>query len=149
MMTASARQDLAVAAALLEQGRTLDALSRLLTAAALVALLLLAALAPLSAAIAWIILGLTIALGLGEIYFALRVGLDAAIFRALAAQDTGPDLPARDRSLQGQGWLPPSTGGRPVEERIAGARRLLTRQAALLGAQIAVLVIGAIVTAVR
>jgi hypothetical protein len=148
-MTASARQDLAVAASLLEQGRTLDALSRLLTAAALVTLPLLAAVAPLSAAIAWIVLGLTIAVGLGEIYVALRVGLDAAIFRALASQETGPDLPALDRSLQGQGLLPPHKSGRPVEERIAGARRLLTRQAALLVAQVAVLIVGAIVMAVR
>jgi hypothetical protein len=148
-MTASARQDLAVAASLLEQGRTIDALSRLLTAAALLALPLLAAFAPLSATIAWIILGLTIAAGLGQIYFAIRVGLDAAIFRALAAQETGPDLAALDRSLQGQGLLPPNKNGRPVEARIAGARNLLIRQAALLVAQIAVLIIGAVLMAVR
>ena len=148
-MTASARQDLAVAASLLEQGRILDALSRLLTAAALIALPLLAAFAPLSAAIAWIILGLTIATGLGQIYFAIRVGLDAAIFRALAAQETGPDLVALDRALQSQGLLPAQKGGRPVEARIAGARHLLTRQATLLVAQIAVLAIGTIFMTVR
>lgn len=143
------RHDLAVAAALLEQGRIIDGLSRLLTALALLALVLLAGFAARPSPLAWAILGLAILAGGAQVYLAIRVGFDAALFRWLASQAAGPDLSAFDTAMQDQGLLPPDKAGRPVGERIAGARRLFGRQAALLVVQIVVLFAGAVLAAVR
>jgi hypothetical protein len=134
-------------AALLEQGRALDRLSRLLTAAAVVLLLLLALFAdqtppdlsgPLAMALA-----LTALLGLAELYFAFRVGFDAALFRQLAADPTPTGLETLDASLAELGLRPATAGSRPLAERIRGARKLLRRQALCLALQLATLVVAA------
>jgi hypothetical protein len=145
----AARHDLAIAAAWLEQGRIIDGLSRLLTALALLALVLLAGFAARPSPLAWAILGVAILAGGAQIYFAIRVGFDAALFRWLSSQPAGPDLNAFDTTMQNQGLLPPDKAGRPLGDRIAGARRLFGRQTALLVVQIVVLFAGAVLAAVR
>jgi hypothetical protein len=149
-MTASGdpRHELAVAAALLEQGRIVDGLSRLLTAFALVALVLMALFSTQPVALAWLVPGLIALAGLGQAYFALRVGLDAALFRHLAA---GPSmgLASFDAAMQRQGLLPAAKAARPIDERIAGARRLFHRQILLLAVQIVSVLAGALLAALR
>ena len=119
MSESETRSTLAVTVALLERGADLNRLSALLTAAAL----LLPLFVPQP--VAFILLAAALA-GVGELYFATRVGLDAALFVRLEAT---PDLAALDRGLAALGLLPPGKGGRPLAPRIAGARRLLIRQA--------------------
>lgn len=143
------RHDLAVAAALLEQGHVIDGLSRLLTALALLTLALLIGFSARPSLLAWTVLGVAIVAGAAQVYFAVRVGFDAALFRWLAAQNHTANFDALDDAMQGQGLLPPAKAGRPLPERIAGARRLFGRQAALLIVQIAVLLAGALLAAVR
>lgn len=113
------RPTLAVTAALLERGADLNRLSALLTASTL----LLPLFVP--PPVAFILLAAALA-GVAELYFAARVGLDAALFRRL---EENPDLAALDQGLAALGLLPPGKGGRPLAPRIAGARRLLIRQA--------------------
>jgi hypothetical protein len=148
-MTASARQDLAVAASLLEQGRTINALSLIMTAFSFIALSLLSGFESRTPNLGWVVFVIVFAAGLGQTYFAIRVGLDAALFRGLAAQETGPDLAALDKALQGQGLLPQHKAGRPLAERIAGARRLFNYQSGLLLVQVAILIVGGAIGAVR
>jgi hypothetical protein len=147
-MTAPARELLAGAAALLDQGRGLDRLSRLLTATALAALVavgLLGVQQPLPAAM----LGLSVLAGVAQLYFALRVGFDAALFRDLAdAAVAGTlELAKLDAALTTMGLLPPDKAGRPLEQRVAGACRLFYRQAGSLLLQLVLFLLGAIVAA--
>jgi hypothetical protein len=139
------RTMLAAAAALLDQGRALDRLSRATTVAAVVLLLLVAVVPGSPTAWAFVVPALVMLLGVSEIYCAMRVGFDAALFRRLAAEvgEGAPDLAGLDAALVALGLLPRAKAGRPVPERIAGARRLLSRQAAMLGAQVLVVLAGA------
>ncbi|MDD2101582.1 hypothetical protein [Pseudomonas putida] len=77
-------------------------------------------------------------LGLWQKYWALRVAFDADLFRHLA--DRAEDLPQRtqdlDQALTALGLQPAERGGRPWSERIAGALKLLRRQALLVAAQL-------------
>jgi hypothetical protein len=134
-------------AALLEQGRALDGLSRLLTAGALILLLLLAffgdqmpfaPVAFLAAALA-----LTALLGLAELYFAFRAGFDAALFRQLAASPAPAGLEVLDASLAQLGLRPAAATSRPIEDRIRGAQGLLRRQALCLALQLATIIVAA------
>jgi len=131
-------------AAFLEQGRALDRLSRLLTAAAVTLLLLLALLAAQMRSETWNLmagtLGLVILLGLAELYFAFRVGFDAALFRELAAGSSLTGLDQLDASLTWLGLRPKAAGSRPLDDRIGGARKLLRRQALCLALQLATMV---------
>ena len=140
-------------AALLEQGRTLDGLSRLLTAGAVMLLLLLAFFgdqmpfersALLAAALA-----LAALLGLAQLYFAFRVGFDAALFRRLATDPTPTGLEALDAGLEELGLRPATAGARPIGDRIRGARRLLRRQALCLTLQLATIIVAAGVLALE
>ena len=80
-MSDPARHDLMIAASLLEQGSRIDALSRGLTLAAVAGLVLLGGQAPVWALVC---MGAVVGLGLFGLYLAIRVGLDAALFRHLS-----------------------------------------------------------------
>lgn len=127
MTEAPDRALFATLAALLGAGRTLDALSRCVTAAVVLGMLLL----PSGA----VLLVPALLLGLAQAYAAIRVGFDAALFAALARGDALPDTGAMDGGLLALGLMPAAKAGRPAEARAAGARRLLHLQALLLGLQ--------------
>jgi hypothetical protein len=135
------RQLLATTAALLDQGRAVDRLSRLVTAAALAGLLLgpLVGHAP-PAAIA--VLALVALAGAAELFFALRVGFDAALFRRLAAEAGAPGFADLDAALVRLALIPSGKAGRPAAERAFGAKRLLVCQGLALIVQIAVALVG-------
>ena len=131
---------LGAAAALLQQGRTIDALSRQLTAVALLLLIAASAFGVASPALVST-LGLATLAGLAQTYYAVRVGFDAALFDRLGAQN----ISALDAALAGLGLLPASKSGRPLEQRITGAQRLFYKQGAALVVQVAFLLCGAAV----
>jgi hypothetical protein len=87
-------------------------------------------------------LGTIVLLGLGELYLAIRVGFDAALFGRLAEAADLFDLARLDRTLSQLRLIPPAKAGRPMAARIAGARRLLIWQGVLLAAQVLLAVIG-------
>ena len=128
---------LEVITALLQQGRIIDRWSRLLTVAALILLLV-----TIMMGAPKIVLALVVLAGIAEIYFAVRVGFDAALFERLR-EPAAMDLAALDAALVQLGLLPASRSGRPLDERIAGARRLFYKQGAALAIQLAVLLCAA------
>lgn len=149
-MSAPARDVLVCAAALLDQGRTLDRLSRPLTAAALIAVLITPAMPQqppgilLASAIAVAIAGLV------ETYFAIRVGFDAALFRHLATASEPPDFSVVDGALRRLGLLRGAhVVDRPADGRVGGAMRLLRLQALALAAQILCAIAGASIAWMR
>ena len=135
-MSAATRELLFCTAALLEQGRAVDRLSRPLTAASLIALLLrwtLTSTPPGSLmACAWLVA----TAGIGEIYLAIRVDFDAALFRRLSDGEDRSAADGLDAALTHLGLLPAHKQGRPVEERVAGARWLFRWQMIAVGAQV-------------
>jgi hypothetical protein len=134
------RLALAVAASLLEQGRVIDGLSRLVTALAVVGTPILATLlSPLAMGLPLVV----IALGLLQTWLASRVGFDAALFSRLAASP-GASTEAFDRVMTHIGLLPPGKAGRPWDLRIAGARRLMAWQAVAMLAQVGVAMAAAV-----
>jgi hypothetical protein len=135
---------LASAAALLDQGRSVDRLSRLLTAAALIGLLVCAAAigqSPLALATSAILVALA---GFAELYFAIRVGFDAALFNRLAGAPEPVDFGDLDQALTELGLLPAAKRGRPANARIAGARRLMRFQILALAVQVFAIAGGAV-----
>jgi hypothetical protein len=133
-----------VCAALLEQGRALEGLSRLLTLAALV-LLFAGAFGFVAKPVAIPVGLIVIALGLVQTRFAIRVGFDAALLRDVAHRIQFAVL---DQALVRLDLMPPDKAGRPLDARLAGAMRLLRLQGLALGAQLGVLVLGALVAAI-
>ena len=131
-------------AALLEQGRTLDALSRLLTLFA-VALLFAGALELVAKAPAILIGLVVIILGVAEAWFALRVGFDAALLRDVANRT---QFAALDTAMVRLDLIAPEKAGRPLEERLQGAMRLMRLQGLCLGGQILLLIVGALIIAI-
>jgi hypothetical protein len=127
---------LLVTASLLRRGHSLDRLSTGLT--------LLGALLGLGQYLwasqgPW---GLTcgctlLVLGLWQKYWALRVAFDADLFQHLAtcAPDLAEQTASLDAALVALSLQPADRGGRPWSERIAGALKLLRRQALLVAAQ--------------
>ncbi|EJN31573.1 hypothetical protein PMI35_01426 [Pseudomonas sp. GM78] len=77
-------------------------------------------------------------LGLWQKYWALRVAFDAELFQHLAnpAEDLPQRTQALDQALAALGLQPADRGGRPWNDRIAGAVKLLRRQALLVAAQL-------------
>lgn len=127
---------LSCAAALLDQGRTVDRLSRPLTAAALIGILVYPAAIgqpPVALAASALLIALA---GFAESYFAIRVGFDAALFHRLATAPEAPDFAATDHALTQLGLLPPTKLDRPADARIAGARRLMRLQIVALAVQV-------------
>jgi hypothetical protein len=143
-MSDSARDLLLCAAALLDQGRTVDRLSRLLTAGALVGILLHPAMTmPPPRMLAWCAVVVAIA-GLAEAYFAVRVGIDAALFHQVAGRAPGTiDFAGTDAALIQLGLLPVTKLGRPAEARVAGARWLFRLQVFALVTQVLSVFVGA------
>ena len=142
-MSDPTRELLLCAAAFLDQGRIVDRLSRLLTVAALVAILIGPAIATRPP---WILIGsaaLVTLAGLAETYFAIRVGFDAALFNHAANAPEAPNFAGIDAALAQLGLLPDSKQRRPAGVRIAGARRLFGVQIALLVAQVLSILAGA------
>lgn len=145
--TPDERAQAAAVAALLDQARIVDGLSRPLTVVALLALA-----APLLTGQRWsaalfALLGAVALAGLAQAYLALRVRFDAALFARLADGGAIPDLAALDRALTALGLLPAAKADRPLAPRIDGARRLFRRQALALGTQVALVVLGAVAAA--
>jgi hypothetical protein len=146
---AASRQLIAAAACLLDQGRAVDGLSRLLTAAALLVLMLPAVLPASTQRLPSAILGGVALLGMAETLYAVRVGLDAALFRRLA---TGPgplDLDGIDTALIELGLIAVPRADGSAASRVSGARRLLYRQAVLLVLQVRLLLAAAALAALR
>jgi hypothetical protein len=144
-MTEPTRDLLCCAAALLDQGRTIDRLSRPLTATALIGVLVYPTIIGLAS---WILVGFAILValaGLAEAYFATRVGFDAALFHQLASAPEAPDFAGTDAALTQLGLLPAAKRGRPTEARVAGARRLFGFQILALVVQVLSVLVGACV----
>ncbi|MEX1993430.1 MAG: hypothetical protein WD929_02115 [Steroidobacteraceae bacterium] len=134
-MTAT-RTLLACAAALLDQGRTVDRLSRPLTAAALIGVLVYPAAIgqpPLALAAAAIVVALA---GFAESYLAIRTAFDAALFHRLASAPEPVDFGEIDQALTKLGLLPAAKRGCAADARIAGARRLMRLQVLALLVQV-------------
>ena len=132
------------AGALLDQGRTVDGLSRPLTAAALIGILVYPAAIgqpPAALTAAAILIALA---GLAESYFAIRVGFDAALFERLGSAPEAPDFAETDHALTQLGLLPATKRDRPADARIAGARRLMRLQIVALAVQVLSVVGGAL-----
>lgn len=142
-MSDPARDLLLCAAALLDQGRTVDRLSRLLTAVALVGILLYPAMTmPPPRMLAGCAVLVAIA-GLAEAYFAIRVGIDAALFHQVARAPGAIDFAGTDVALMQLGLLPVTQLGRPAESRVAGARWLFRLQVFALVTQVLSVFVGA------
>ena len=135
------RQLAAVSADLLDQGAIIDRLSRPLTIAALLGLIVGLGI-ELGALLTAGLLLISMA-GLVETYLALRVGFDAALFRRLAEREaaSAPDPSCFDAALIALGLLPQSKAGRAVEPRALDARRMLTLQGAALAFQVAIILL--------
>ena len=138
------RQLMLTGAGFLDLGRTIDGLSRPMTVLAFAGLLTpLVVAVPLASWLALLASGLA---GLCAAYAGARVAFDAALFSGLAER-TGDLAPLDDALLQ-LGLMPTSKAGRPLHERLAGAQRLLRRQALLMTVQAGALVLaGAVATA--
>ena len=142
-MSEPTRELLLCAAAFLDQGRTVDRLSRLLTAAALTAILIGPAIATRPP---WILIGSAVLVtlaGLAETYFAIRVGFDAALFNQVANASEASDFAGTDAALIQLGLLPATKHSRPAGARIAGARWLFRLQILCLVAQVLSVLAGA------
>jgi hypothetical protein len=128
-----------VVSALLGQARRVHELSLVLTLAGLVAAIIAGPTVPVIglALVVLVIAGV-------EIWLAVRIGLDAALFRQLAAGRL--DLADLDGGLHQVGLIPRPIRLRDADSRIAGAKRLLTQQAAVVFVQLA-MVVALIVTA--
>jgi hypothetical protein len=123
-----------IAAALLRQGGRIDSLSRILTGVALLAALLIARHGtPLAVSLC---IG-AVGAGIAQLYLAIRVGFDAALFGGLTGETA--DLAAFDRAMARLGLMPEAKAGRPLGSRIAGASRLMALQGAALGCQVVLL----------
>ncbi|WP_166358951.1 hypothetical protein [Pseudomonas akapageensis] len=138
--------ELKIVAALLRRGRTLDLLSQALTLLALtfgLAQLLTSAIVPLNSGLVAVV----VVLGLWQLYWALRVGLDAELFELMAA-DAGQlaeRTQALDQALIRLNFQQDERAGRAWPERQQGALRLLRYQALLVGAQVVVLLAGILI----
>jgi hypothetical protein len=122
---------LAAAADLLDQGQIVNRLSIAVTAIA-VAILLLPMLPPSEATLPTA--AIVAIFGIAELAMAMRVGLDAALFRRLANDAAAErlDVAAFDAALLALKLMSPGKAGRPIARRFAGARRLLIVQGAAL-----------------
>jgi len=125
---------LAVGADLLEQGQVINRLSVAATAIGLGVLLL--PVFPASPAMAPMAMLVAVA-GLGELFLAMRVGLDAALFRRLAADaaDDRLNLAALEEALTAL-KLKSDHASWSIAARLSGARRLLMLQGIALFIQV-------------
>lgn len=132
---------LAAAADLLDQGQIVNRLSIAVTAIAIAVLLL----PMLPASEATLPTAAIVAMfGVAELLIAMRVGLDAALFRRLAndAAEERLDVAAFDAALLALKLMSPGRAGLPIARRFAGARRLLIVQGAALFLQVVAAIAG-------
>ena len=136
-MSAADRAAAALMASLLEQGWVIHLLAMALCAGATVGLLLAS-----NWSIALVSTAVLLA-GTGETWVALRVGFDARCFRNIAEGGDGFDLNGFDLALGRLGLLPPAKrkAGRPMDPRLAGAKRLLILQGTCLVAQVVLMLV--------
>jgi len=129
---------LVAGAALLEQGRRVDALSHGVTWAALLTGVIALGFGGRGAHGFAAMAAAAVLVGLVELWFAARVDLDAQLFRHLAAEAGAGrlDLARFDAGLHLAGLIPAPTATRGIGARIAGARRLLGAQAAVCALQL-------------
>ncbi|SED00495.1 hypothetical protein SAMN05519104_2564 [Rhizobiales bacterium GAS188] len=113
-----------VMAALLRRGRLIHGLSLPVTLLALVAAPLVAL--ELDIRLGSAVLVATVIAGFCEAVLAARVAFDADLFERLGAGDL--DLPTLDAALARLRLAPAAKLGRPLDARLAGARRLLALQ---------------------
>lgn len=108
------------------------------------------ALVDLDPIVAWVWWA-TALLGVPAVWYALRVRLDAALFRDLAraplrdGETMAHQLAALDAALRATG-LVHGDRSRPLVERLQGAKRLLWRQGAVAAAQFACALVAALPT---
>ena len=121
-----------VCASLLRQGRALNQASRLLGLTGLLAGGAQALVGPPQLPFGLLCLGVFL-LWLMQLYWALRVALDAELFDLLAHGDT--PLPALDTALRELGLKPAGQDDRTLPARCQSALRLLRTQGGLLAAQ--------------
>ncbi len=140
---ATTRTLLATTAALLDQGRLVDALSRILTAAALVGMMLWPAFAT-RAGLPFLIALLVAIFGAGQLYLAMRVRFDAALFRRLARQEGTGAFDDLDSALRILDLVPKTKAYQDPIQRAMGAKDLLFRQGMTLMGQIGLILFGAI-----
>ena len=133
---------LAAAADLLDQGQIVNRLSIAVTAIAL-AILLLPMLPPSEATLPTA--ALVAVFGMLELFMAVRVSLDAALFRRLAndAQAERLDVAAFDAAMLALKLMSTGKAGQPIAKRFAGAKRLLVIQGATLVLQVIAALTGA------
>ena len=133
--------DMAAAAAdLLDQGATINRLSRPLTIAALIGLIVGLGVELGALLVAGLLL-VTLA-GLAETYLAIRTDFDAKLFRRLAeSNDSAATLGRLDAALIELGVLTKSNPERAIEQRASSARRLLVLQGSALVLQVAVVLL--------
>lgn len=133
---------LGAAADLLDQGQLVNRLSLAVTAIAIGVLLL--PVFPTSIAFVPTAAAVTV-FGLIQLFLALRVALDAQLFRRLsedAARDR-LDIGACDAALQALRLMPAGKAGRPVAKRMTGAKRLFMFQILALMVQLVAAIGGA------
>lgn len=136
MTMTPARPTLLTAAALLEQAAVIDRVSRPLTLFALAGAVMLPILVR-TQALLFVGVAAAIAIaGLIEMYLAVRINFDAALFRQVANASDPPDFDPLDQSLTSLGLLPASKRGRDASLRIAGALQLMRLQAIALAVQV-------------
>lgn len=144
--------ELELAAALLRQGSAFNALSRGMLLLAVGSLLLVSSGLAAASAVALAALVVSLLAGLLQIYFALRVGLDADLLCAVARAsrggggDLGPATLALDAALHAHGLRSADRPVRDWPQRLAGARRLWRRQILALLVQLSAL-LGAVLLA--
>ncbi|MEO1766730.1 hypothetical protein [Thiobacter aerophilum] len=117
---------LEIVVAMLRAARLVTWLSLLFTAAALTPWLG-GAPAPLR--------GMIVILGIGAIWYGVRIAIDAHLFRRLQAAGPDTGLDALDQALTQLGWMKPDKLGRCMNARIQGALRLVRWQVGLTLAQ--------------
>lgn len=134
-----------IATHLLAQGAMMHRLSSVLTITSVVAVPLLVLMLPPTRYGAPALATLAAIAGLAELWLAFRVAFDARIFALVSRGDAtdGLTLPAFDAAMSALELMPKDKTGRPVAARLSGAMRLLRWQAALLLAQVAILLVGA------
>ncbi len=126
---------LCIAAELLSMGGAIHLLSSLCSAAIL--LYLIASITMHAPTLFIWALIVPLLVGLVQTYLALRTGFDARLFRRMADTGLGPaDLAVFDRAMIELRLMPATKAGRPIEARIAGAKRLLQLQSLAMLLQI-------------
>jgi hypothetical protein len=146
MSTGHEGQHLAIGAALLERGRLVNRVSGAVTVVAITILLVpFWSMSPVRLTTA---AGVALA-GLAQLYYAVRVAFDEALFRRLAAEtgEAAPGLAAFDAAVVELGLMPDGLTARPAAARVAGALRLLKLQALWLALQAIVAILGTVVHA--